>query len=229
MNGPRNYIPTSWSASYRLESHVDDSLASVSTPTPTSTQPSIKLSCQSQTQICQYGTVLNPVFLPSPPTFSAPTHCSAESIILLIQGCEVEQATAIKTSFQFIPSLVAHDPPRSIDDICLENISGRKKLLLLLTLIKNLLTSWSQFKCLSFPCSSKGSFPSEVKVHIGITTHFLLDHPHGQLARHPRGRIWLKGLKVVGLVIVFVAGLSKELVRGGISTWKGATLPVCLG
>lgn len=45
--------------------------------------------------------------------------CSAESIILLVQGCEVEQATAIKTSFQFIPGLVAHDPPGSIDDICL--------------------------------------------------------------------------------------------------------------
>lgn len=55
-----------------------------------------------------------------------PAHCSAESIILLIQGCKVEQATAIKTSFQFIPGIVAHDPPRSIDDICLEDIGRRK-------------------------------------------------------------------------------------------------------
>lgn len=52
-----------------------------------------------------------------------PTHCSTS--IILIQGCMVEQATAINISFHFVPGFIAHDPPRSTDDICLENI-GRE-------------------------------------------------------------------------------------------------------
>lgn len=74
-----------------------------------------------------------------------PTHCSAKSIILLIQGCEVEQATTIKTSFQFIPGLITHDPPGSIDDICLENTEGNYLVLLTIPLHPDLL------KCLNFP------------------------------------------------------------------------------
>lgn len=43
-----------------------------------------------------------------------------------------------------------------------------------------------------------------------------LDHPHGQLARHPRGSKWLQILEVVDLRMTFGARLRVELeVRGG--------------
>lgn len=49
---------------------------------------------------------------------SVPAECIAGSIILVL-GCEVEQTTAVKTSFQFMPGSVAYGPPGGIDDICL--------------------------------------------------------------------------------------------------------------
>lgn len=40
----------------------------------------------------------------------------------------VEQATTVKTSLEFVPGIVAHDPPRSIDDVCLEHVQvGRRR------------------------------------------------------------------------------------------------------
>ena len=88
----------------------------------------------------------------------------------MIQGCKVEQATAIKASFQFIPGLVAHDPPRSIDDICLEDTGRRKsfdaanlknRLLLLLGLLAKIKRRVPYIlipvPVLRFPFLSKGS------------------------------------------------------------------------
>lgn len=54
-----------------------------------------------------------------------------------VWSCKVEQTTAVKASLQFMPGTVAHDPPRSIDDICLEHI-GRGA---------------STYPCIQFMCS----------------------------------------------------------------------------
>lgn len=79
-------------------------------------------SCWRDSGICQFGHCLldfpSHSQLPLGPTQS-PTHCIAGTVILGYSR-EVEQTTTVQISFQFMPGFVAHDPPRSVDDICLQ-------------------------------------------------------------------------------------------------------------